>query len=286
MSLNLFQASESEVKHRVRAKYYITVEGELKLAQVQYMSKPVFTRAGFEKIQRYEKAVVVAEAVEEETHGGTKEKEIGLLEEDKHIANQLRAMRRARTVAFDKIMCNHDLDMFVTFTFSHEMVKDWANWDDVYKKFREWLSNRVVRNGLKYVICAERHISGGIHFHAIMNSSALKLQRATNPHTGKPIKLKGKLVYNVVDWQGNNTAVKIGKKPEDRIKVSKYIFKYMQKQGLNGKIGGRYLLKGGDLKSPVFFYGDDPTEFLEGENWTYETDGEYEGIVYRSWGFI
>lgn len=286
MSLNLFRASESEVKHRVRAKYYITPDGELKLAQVQYMSKPVFTREGFEKIQRYEKAVVVAEAVEAETHEGESKDVIDLLEEDKHAANQLRAMRRARTVAFDRIMCNHDLDMFVTFTFSGEMVEDRTSWEDVYERFRQWLTNRVQRKGLKYVVCAERHKKDGIHFHAIMNSSALQLQRAINPHTGKPIKLRGKQVYNLVDWKGFTTAVKIGKKPEDREKVSKYIFKYMRKAGLDGKIGGRYLLKGGDLKSPIYFYGDDPTEYLEGETCMYETEGEYEGIVYRSWGFI
>jgi hypothetical protein len=68
--------------------------------------------------------------------------------------------------------------------------------------------------------------------------------------------------------------------------VSKYIFKYMGKQ-CGQKIGGRYVLIGGDVQRPVYLYGDGPSEFLNGEVATYQPEPRVIGdIVYSELGFI
>ena len=101
---------------------------------------------------------------------------------------------------------------------------------------------------MKYVIVPEHTKRGDIHFHAICNSSALKLVEATNAKNGKPLKHNGKQLYNLTDWDfGFTSAEVIGDTEGDREAVAKYIYKYMRKQ-MGQKIGGRYLLTGGYLK--------------------------------------
>ena len=77
----------------------------------------------------------------------------------------------------------------------------------------------------------------------------------------------------------------------DREKVAKYIFKYMGKQGIEGKIGGRYVLSGGDFVKPIYLYSNDPWEFIPTSEDEVRQDGfyresEHEGIKYREWSFI
>ena len=275
---NLLTVSANVVRHSTRAKYYETPEGGLKLIKVQSMSLPIFREAGFEPLGNDKKRLdAIFDTAEEEQETPTKS-------DKKH--NDWRNLHRAKLNAFDKILCNPDLDTFATFTISPEAVADRASWDDVYKRIRMWLSNRVTREGLKYVICPERHKSGGIHFHAIMNSTALKLTPATNAKTGEPLTHNGAPLYNIADWAlGFTSAERIQSATLDREKVAKYIFKYMGKQGTEGKIGGRYALIGGQLASPVYVYGNDPKEFLP------DTEGHYrasshEGIDYQEWSFI
>lgn len=184
--------------------------------------------------------------------------------------NVERASRRAKIAAFDKILCNPDLDTFATFTYAPEFVTDKADWDDCYGYLKNWLSNRVQRQGLKYVIVPERHKSGAIHFHGILNSAALHLERAVSPRTGRPLSHAGNPLFNLTDWKGGFTSAEIIKGGrEDRAKVAKYIFKYMGKQ-TGQKIGGRYMLSGGDLKQPVYVYEDSVDFFLGSQAPVYE----------------
>ena len=58
-----------------------------------------------------------------------------------------------------------------------------------------------------------------------------------------------------------------------------------------GKIGGRYVLIGGELASPLYLYGEDPREFIPISEEQARQDGfyresEHEGIKYREWSFI
>lgn len=187
-------------------------------------------------------------------------------------ANIERASRRAKINAFDFIMSNADLDTFGTFTFRPDEDVDRSNYDDCYNKLKTFLSNRVQRNGLKYIVVPEHHKSGDIHFHGIMNSGALKLARAHSP-AGRAITQNGQAVYNITDWRaGFSTAKIIGKTDEDRVKVAKYIFKYMGKQ-MGQKIGGRYCLIGGaDMQRPRYIYADEIEEIPDYDTAVYSRE--------------
>ena len=294
----MFHVTEGQVKFCVRAKYYETPDGVTKLAKIQHLSFPAFRIPGFEKLEK-PKSSAIDEFIDElEAEASAQRTAISsLYDEGSNFETETKLpawknLHRAKINAFDKILCNPDLDTFVTFTISPEHVQDRASWDDVYQRLKVWLSNRVTRNGLKYVICPERHKNGGIHFHAIMNSKALKLTPATNAHTGAPLVHNGAPLYNISDFNfGFTSAELIQSATLDREKVAKYIFKYMGKQGVEGKIGGRYVLIGGELASPIYLYGEDPREFIpfseeQAKEEGFYRESEHEGIKYREWSFI
>lgn len=163
--------------------------------------------------------------------------------------NKYRAMRRARNNIRDIVECNIDLDLFVTLTFNQNTV-DRYSYSDIIKRLKIWLSNRSQRHGLKYVLIPEHHKDGAIHFHGFFNSSAVRLTNSGHCDKG------GHAIYNIVDFSfGFTTAVRVGESDEDRQKVSCYILKYVTKG--TEKVGGRYYLHGGDLKSPRFTYSND-----------------------------
>lgn len=292
------RVSENLAHSYARAKYYRTPDGVLKLAKIQYLSFPVFRLPGYESEEKKkteidemfsdmetEVSVSAVPALYDEGASPTEDSA-------KDRRNAWKDLNRAKVNAFDKILCNPDLDTFATFTISPEQVRDRTAWEDVYGRVRNWLSDRVKRRGLKYVICPERHKKGGIHFHAIMNAAALRLSPATNAHTGEPLMHDGKPLYNIRDFPfGFTSAERIQSATLDREKVAKYIFKYMGKQGTEGKIGGRYALIGGKLTAPVYLYGDNPEDFFPGSEGNARQDGYYreavhEGIRYKEWSFI
>lgn len=282
LDFSTFRATAAEVKYYTRAKYYRTPDGTMKLAQIQHMTVPAFRVPGFEEPEKL-KGLFDDAADACADNDPPEPGEDG--EED--ATNRRRALRRAKITAFDKILCNHDLDTFATFTLSPEAVNDRATWEDCYKCLKIWCNHRVTRNGLKYIICPERHIAGGIHFHGVMNSPALDLIQATNAHTGEPLTHNGKPLFNVQSWRyGFSSAALVDCTTLDREKVAKYIFKYMGKQGINGMIGGRYVLSGGNLATPFYLYGNSPEEFTTGETPTGHAESENSGILYREWNYI
>lgn len=295
----MYRVSEGQVKFHTRAKYYKTADGVMKLAKIQQLSFPSFRIPGFEEVNRKGNPKLDVLLEELEAEASAKRSAIpdlydegASIDIEKAKLPAWKNLHRAKINAFDKILCNPDLDTFATFTISPKHVQDRASWEDVYQRLKVWLSNRVSRNGLKYVICPERHKLGGIHFHAIMNSAALKLTPATNAHTGAPLVHNGQPLYNVADFNlGFTSAELIQSATLDREKVAKYIFKYMGKQGIEGKIGGRYALIGGELASPIYLYGTDPREFIpisedEVRESGFYRESDHEGIKYREWSFI
>lgn len=167
----------------------------------------------------------------------------------------LQSWNRAQKRAYDYIRCNPDLDMFITLTFSPDCV-DRDSWDNIVSKMNDWLDNRVRRRGLKYVLCPEYHHDGhSIHFHGLMNESALRLVNAVNPKTGGKLYRNGKTVYNIQDFPfGFTTAIRVTGQEASKA-CAGYIFKYMRKQG-GQRIGGRYFLAGGELVKPIYVYGN------------------------------
>ena len=278
--MGTFSVTDSVITHPVRAKYYRMPDGTFRLACVQAFNTPRFREQGWESREK-ENGRSKLEAVEVE------DLEEGL---EASTCDVERATRRARKNAFDVIMCNPDMDLFATFTYSPDAVGDKASYDECYKYLNTWLSNRVQRKGLKYVCVPERTKLGDIHFHGIMNSSALNLEQAYSPKTGRPLTHKGNPLFNIADWgRGFSSAEYIRLRDGDeneREAVSKYIFKYMGKQA-GQKIGGRYCLIGGDVMRPVYAYGDRPEEFLCGDAVRYRNHVELpEGLVYDEWSFI
>lgn len=238
---------ENLARHKVRAKYIPQPDGSLRLAMIQASTRPIFLPSGLEAT------------------GGKASRLLDIPTEDTDPDNLRRASRRAKMRAMDFILCNHDLDTFATLTFDPEKIQR-DSWKKTYGAARTWLSNRVQRSGLKYIMVPEYHKDGdSIHFHAVMNASALDLIEARYPDSGRLIKRRKqgevKQLYNLADWTCGWSSLERISGKGSRDKVAKYIFKYMGKQ-LGQRIGGRYFLHGGRLAAPVYRYGEDIEEFL------------------------
>ena len=268
-----FSSSEALVKHTVKAKYIPLPEGGERLAMIERSGLPIFSPEGWEKVEDSRLTVSTSAAPSSPEE------------------NEKRALRRAKQAAFDLILCNHGLDTFATLTYDPGQVSDTSDFGKIYRPLRGWLSNAVQRHGLQYVMVAERHKKGGIHLHALMNSAALRMEKAVNPHTGGEIKRHGRLIYNITSWPyGFSTAERMGRQNGDREAVAKYIFKYMGKiyeAGNLAKIGGRYFYHGGDLRRPRYSYGDEASGFAD----LAEASGHFScevggGIEYERWTFI
>lgn len=244
-----------------RATYYPLPDGSFRLARVQVFSTPRFREIPWEAVNDG-KAKVLTETKVLETADGFD------LPKEREPADIARAVRRARRAAFDLIMCNPDLNAFATFTYAPERVTDKAAYSDCYPLLKTWLSNGVQRRGLKYLCVPELTKKGDVHFHAICNADGVQLAEARSAKTGRLLKSHGDQVYNITNWNaGFSTAQLIRQRADGedpRLAVSKYIFKYMGKN-LGAKIGGRYILKGGDLMHPIYAYGDGVGEFTTGD---------------------
>lgn len=275
MQTKSLNVSDNLTHFQVRAKYIPQPDGSLKLALIQSFSVPTFRPSGWESQTEKKPGVRLDEADEVDE----------LFEPN--LADVERATRRAKINAFDIIMCNPCLDTFATFTYKPDEELDKSSYEECYKKLGVWLSNRVQRRGLMYVIVPERHKSGDIHFHGIMNSSALSLERAVSPK-GRALSRNGKPIFNLQDWKaGFSTAQIIGGASSDREAVAKYVFKYMGKQ-VGQKIGGRYCLIGGqNIVRPYYAYGDSVEEFVGEEVAKYDREVKVgEHLEYREYSFI
>lgn len=275
---NNLRVSENLTVFNARAKYIPQPDGTLKLALVQCFSVPRFRKPGWESSDDLGK-VPKSPRVDEDP-------DIVDDPREPNLSDVERATRRAKINAFDVILCNPELDTFATFTYRPAEGLDKSSYEDCFKRLNIWLSNRVQRAGLKYVIVPERHKSGDIHFHGILNSSALKLDRARSP-SGRALSSGGKPIFNITDWrEGFTTAQIIGAKGEDREAVAKYVFKYMGKQA-GQKIGGRYCLIGGDLERPFYIYGDSAEELIGDQACKYDREVNVsEELTYREYSFI
>lgn len=267
--------SENLCKFHCRAKYIPQPDGALKLSQVQKMSRAVFGEEGWEESGEHS-SVEDLNIIDEEGSNIPTDPE----------GNARRAMRRAKVNAFDYILCNPELDTFATFTYDPKRINDRGAYDECYEALKPWLSNRVQRRGLLYVLTPEYHEKGGIHWHMICNSSALSLARATSAKSGRELTHNGNPLYNVSDWAYGFTSAEVIRAGEnDREAVAKYIFKYMGKQK-GQKIGGRYFLHGGKLRTPVYIYGSTPEELCDPSTAKHTRTVEAEGVTYHEWSFI
>ena len=158
--------------------------------------------------------------------------------------NISRSIRRAKNSIYDYVICNDDLDLFVTLTLDKENVNRY-DYNEIIKKLNNWLDNHKRRNGLKYVLVPEYHKDGAIHFHGFFNSSSLRLEDSGHKT------VSGQIIYNLPQFRLGFTTgiITVG----SRSKIANYICKYITKQTDN-KVGGRYYLHSNNLLTPTFDY--------------------------------
>lgn len=274
--------SEGALRRNVRAKYYPNADGTLRLATVQEFNVPFFWPHGYDLVDD-----------RCNTNGMLNDFDIPEVDEDVEpkAGNVERARRRARIATYDLIMSNPQLDSFVTLTYSPDQVSDKADYTECYQKLRPFLSNNVQRKGLLYVGVPELTKAGDVHFHFLANQSALQLERAVSPRTGRPLTHNRDPIYNVTNWHNGFTTAQIIRPRHEgddgRAACCKYIFKYIGKQ--NEMIGGRYYLSGGKLARPIYKYGDTAEEFIKGEHCTYDKTAQITSergdLTYRLYSF-
>lgn len=244
-----FSQSEPNVKHNARIKYYFNPDtGEYYPVETLIASQPVFKESGWELSDDKKHTISFQSRSKNE-----------------FTANEF-AIMRARRKLYDLIRCN-GFKWFVTLTYNDELG-DRTDYAYVSKRFSQWMSNRVKRNGLKYVGVIEKHKkSEGLHFHVLCSDSLNLIDSGTVKCEGRkrPIKVETankykipleqrKTVYNVTDWKyGFSTAIEVTQDPK-AAKVAGYLRKYLTKD--SEKIGGRYYYSGGHLERPKYLLSD------------------------------
>ncbi|MGM9593236.1 MAG: hypothetical protein ACI3U8_02680 [Candidatus Onthomonas sp.] len=183
-----------------------------------------------------------------------------------------RSARRAAQMLREYALCNR-LPLFVTFTLDGAKI-DRYDPAAITKKIHVWLDNRVRRNGLQYLIVAEWHKDGAVHFHGLINDVLPKKDSGTMipPGGGKPRKPRsqrqraewleqgGQIVYNLPSWSlGFSAAVLVR---GDYHRTVNYVCKYItkQKDDPRGKVGGRWYYHSNNLEraeQSVFWWSMD-----------------------------
>lgn len=154
------------------------------------------------------------------------------------ISSKYRAKREVRDIA----MCNR-FDWFMTWTLDGNII-DRYGVEGIRKAVLTWLKNASYRKNFQYLIIAERHKDGAIHFHGLCNLGDVRIVQATNPHSGQPIYTKnGQPVYNMQDWKyGFSTCIPIDGNYE---RTCNYLTKYFEKDF--SKIFGKWYFSSRDL---------------------------------------
>lgn len=189
-----------------------------------------------------------------------------------HIENEPRndSMKRAKDQIFDYIM-NNDFEYFFTGTINPEYF-DSEDPKELLKPVQSWLKNMVQRYNMEYILIAERHKNGGIHFHGLLKADkSLKLiDSGTKLYKGynKPVSDEkaeelgltgGRTVYNLKSWSfGFTTCVPL---VGDRMNTAFYVTKYITKECK--KIFGKFFWHSRGLKKPLIVLQDMDYDSIE-----------------------
>ena len=149
-----------------------------------------------------------------------------------------RARRRARANVRRLALANQ-FRWFVTLTIDPKKIDSYDP-VAVTRKLSQWLSNRVKRDDLRYILVPEKHESGRIHYHGFFSDH---VQVSDSGHKDS----KGHTIYNLPQWDyGFTTAIELY---GDYHAAIGYACKYIGKE--SEKIGGRWYYSGGKLEKPV-----------------------------------
>lgn len=86
-----------------------------------------------------------------------------------HEGRMSESLSRSRRLIQEYILCNH-FDLFCTFTFDKEKVRDRHDYKDLKKRFSKALNNYRTRHdkNFQYLYIPELHKDGAVHFHGVM----------------------------------------------------------------------------------------------------------------------
>lgn len=197
------------------------------------------------------------------------------------------SVKRAIDHIFDIVMCN-DWDYFITGTFNDEKV-DASKASEVLLPVTRWLSDRVKRKGLKYLLVPELHpTSGRIHFHGLINDSLKLSDSGRVMYTGQAYRRSSlisqgidpnnfKTVYNIDDWKfGFSTAIKVD---NSAVRLARYVTKYICKDCQ--KIFGKFFWSSRNIvRSPQILY--DNVDYGDINEFEYSPKNTYMRFKYIS----
>lgn len=181
-----------------------------------------------------------------------------------------RNLRRMKELIYDiayENSCIVPWEYFVTLTFNDDKVNAF-NYDYAKDKLKYWLDRmRKKSSGMRYIIIAELHKSGRIHFHGLFSNVNWQLIEAINPHTNRKIINNGSQIYNIKDFDYGFTTVS---KIKDINAVSYYITKYITKDLLDIKNKKHYWASRNLVKPKLQYYmsysDDEFYDYLERGN--------------------
>lgn len=168
------------------------------------------------------------------------------------------SIKRAKDRIFDYTF-NNKFDYFFTGTIDPKKL-DSKDPKALLQPIQDWLKDRVKRDGFQYILVAEHHKSGAIHFHGLIKCDKLDLvdsgrksykgyKKPMTDHTAIKKGLNpvyGQIVYNLKKWKfGFTTCIKTYGDP---LNVAYYITKYITKECK--KIFGRFFWHSRGLKKP------------------------------------
>lgn len=143
----------------------------------------------------------------------------------RYYVNRKSSTRRSKTTVTDYALCN-DFSQFITLTFDQKLHNSF-DYDHCKKLVSKWINNQRRHSPhLTYILVAEKHKSGAIHFHMIVNNFNGELTEARNAKTRRKIRKNGKQIYNLNGWNyGFSTLSEI----EDKTATARYLQKYLTK---------------------------------------------------------
>lgn len=149
---------------------------------------------------------------------------------------------RARAAVRDIALCNR-FSHFFTWTLSPDKI-DRYDAKQVGKAVQTFLKNASYRKGFSYLCVPELHKDGAIHLHGLCNLGSVRIERATNAHTGNVLSTeRGQPIYNMTDWSlGHSTCIPVDENYE---RTCNYLVKYITKDA--SKVFGKWYLSSRDL---------------------------------------
>lgn len=150
-------------------------------------------------------------------------------------SSRLDSVKRAKDKIY-KIALLNDFQYFITWTLDGKLI-DRFDPVVVSKKLKVFLSNKVQRNGMSYIVVPEYHADGkGIHMHGLISGDFKLLDSHRKASDGK-------VVYNMPNWTyGFSTCIETS---GDKTHIARYITKYISKEFR--KIFGKFYYAGGNI---------------------------------------